>query len=180
MKSNHLPILTNERQISGKTQLPSFSFERQGSTYSFVVQVKFLFLIQKYNCPGSGQDRFIFCSSQKDTEVIFTPPHNTAGDKEAGSRSHITRLCMVSSHLWAIHLFRAHSTYYCCYSPFSYFTVVSCSFFFYQPPLTFCASNSPLQPPAEVRGEGSERAVRDLECFGESTKFGNTIPKPWQ
>lgn len=146
------------------------------------MQVKFLFLIQKHSCPGSGQDRVYFFAVARrgcgqDTEVVLHYLTTLLGTRKWGSRSHITRLRMMSSHLWAIHLFCVHSKYYCCYCPFSYFIVVS-RFFFYQAPVcTFCASNSPLQPLTEVRGEGSK------QCMVWSVSVGTInwgIPKPWQ
>lgn len=55
-----LPISTNEKTDFWQNTTPKFQFWKTGSIYSFVVQVKFLFLIQKRNCPGSGQDRVHF------------------------------------------------------------------------------------------------------------------------
>lgn len=153
-----------------------------GSTYSFVVQVKFLFLIQKHSYPGSGQDRAHFLQKPGGavarTQSLFYTTSRHCWGQGSGA---FTGLCVASTRLWAIHLFRAHSKYCCCHCPFSYFTVVSSRFFFYQPPtFTFCASNSLLQPPAEERGEGSEWVEHNLECFSENSELGNTIPKPWQ
>lgn len=63
---------------------------------------------------------------------------------------------------------------------------------FLSPPMIFAfsPSNSPLQllqEDWEGKEGGSERACiwfgvfsHDLECFGESTKLGITIPKPCQ
>lgn len=112
----------------------------------------------------------------QDTGVILHHLTTLLGTRKRGSRSHLTRLC----HLWAIHLFCAHSNRCHCYCPFAYFTVVSSKFLFYQPPtFNFCASNSPPQPPAEVRGEGSEWAGTWFGVFWWNTKLGITIPKPW-
>lgn len=112
----------------------------------------------------------------QDTEVILHHLTTLLGTRKRGSRSHLTRLC----HLWDFHLCRAHSKQCHCYCPFSHFTVVSSTFLFYQPPtFTFCASNSPPQPPTEVR-EGSEWAGTWFGVFWWNTKLGITIPKPWQ
>lgn len=147
--------------MSGKTQLPS-SVLKDGLHLQLCSASQFLFLIQKHSSPGSGQDRVYFFAVARrgcgqDTEVVLHYLTTLLGTRKWGSSSHITRLCMVSSHLWAIP-FCAHSKYCCCHCPFSYFIVVPSRFFFHQlPTFTFCASNSPLQPPAEEGWGVSER-----------------------
>lgn len=182
MKSNSLPILMNERQISGK-------HNSQVSVLKDGLHLQFCSASQiSLSNPETqlvlvpARTGFISCSSQEGLwpghRGYSTPPHNTAGDKEGHT--------LPGSAWWAVtcESFTSFVHTLCTVAATVHFLtslLFPGDFFLLSAPnlhLLCLQFSSPATHRGKRRGERVSSTW--FGVFWWSTILGNTVPKPWQ